>query len=35
MTGIDEDNPAWEELLYVLQDIARSLEAIRKFMESR
>jgi len=35
MTGIDEHNPAWEELLYVLQDIARSLEAIRIFMESR
>jgi len=35
MSGIFEDNPAWEELIYTLQDIARSLEAIKEFMESR
>jgi hypothetical protein len=35
MTGIDEHNPEWEELIYTLQDIAQSLEAIKLFMESR
>mgnify|MGYP005821325651 CR=1 FL=1 len=28
MTGIHEDNPAWEELIYVLKEIAARLEII-------
>jgi len=28
MTGVDHENPAWEDLLYVLRSIRDSLETI-------
>ena len=28
MTGIHEDNPAWDKLIYVLKEISRRLEII-------
>ena len=28
MTGVDEDNPAWQELIYSLQRIADALGTI-------
>lgn len=28
MSGIDERNPAWEELLYVLKDIRDALQRL-------
>jgi len=28
MTGIAEENPAWEELLYILRRLTRALEAL-------
>jgi len=30
MSGIDERNPAWEELIYVLKDIRDALQQLVK-----
>ena len=32
MTGIHEDNPAWEELIFVLKQIREQLETISERM---
>jgi len=33
MTGIAEENPAWEEFMYYLRRIAEALEALADPME--